>query len=243
MCVKCAREWSAAPRTFGASALRVSIRLKDRGRASQNGFLGPGYLHRDSRLPTYSDCMRRTVRCSPGPHESCSLARSPARFAAHKHANEDIPRVYTCGPTGRRRPTSRKCVAGFTTSRRKLKNVQVLSSTGLASPSCRRRGFVNPRRVFFLPSSSPAWSPAASYRLSIVVMSRNRDNPSSRAGSMSKDKASGNLACTPSWMEVLDTSRCYVSMVFNEPHGETRGCLGSASILLRSTISIDALHG
>lgn len=47
-------------------------RLKDRryvlteGSAEgRNVFLGPGYPHKDSRLPTYSDCMRHAVRCSP----------------------------------------------------------------------------------------------------------------------------------------------------------------------------------
>lgn len=74
--------------------------LRSKGSAEgRNMFLGPGYPHKDSRLPTYSDCMHRAVRCSPMARRRHGSS-SALSFAAHKHANEDILRVYTRWPAG-----------------------------------------------------------------------------------------------------------------------------------------------
>lgn len=89
-------------------------------------------------------------------HELPALARS----TAHKHANEDIPRVYTCGPADQPAGGGQRLVSVSPALQRKLKNVQAYPRPALPRYLCRCREFVNPS-----PSSSlrlSAWSSAAS---------------------------------------------------------------------------------
>lgn len=124
-------------------------------------FLGPGYPHKDS-----SDCLLIPIACAM---QSVALGRHGNAMAARPLSRRPQTRKWRYPPclhtrAGRAewRPTSRKCVAGFTGE---LKNGRLI----LVRPCLSRHlvasgGFVNP--VTFSP-----------YRLFIVVMSRNRDKP------------------------------------------------------------------
>lgn len=114
----------------------------------RNGFLGPGYPHRDSRLPTYSDCMRRTVRCSPGSARR-HRDRSPARSFVRTTPTSAQMKIFPCLHARSAQPTSRKCVAGFTVSRTEKRPAYPRAALPRRL-SC-LRGFVNrlpPRRRF-----------------------------------------------------------------------------------------------
>lgn len=107
----------------------------------RNVFLGPGYPHKDSRLPTYSDCMQSVQSVALRCHSDAMAAR-PLSHPPPTNTQMKISSVFTHAvrPVG----GGQRLVSVSLALRLRLKNGRlILARPCLSPPSC-LRGFVNP---------------------------------------------------------------------------------------------------